>query len=125
MHHYTLSFTGAAGPQAIDVQVASTAPERMRGLLGRAPLQAAEGMLLVACRLIHTFGMGYPLDLVYLARDGRVLKVTSDLKARRIDGHWCAHSVLEMAAGEARRCGIEVGVQLPLQGAARAGACAA
>jgi uncharacterized membrane protein (UPF0127 family) len=114
MHHTTLRFAGNTGPQAIELRVASSALERMRGLLGCAPLQAAEGMLLLSCRLIHTVGMDYPLDLVYLARDGRVLKVTAKLPARRMDGHWRAHSVLEMAAGEAARCGIVAGMQLPL-----------
>ena len=125
MHHYTLSFTGAAGPQAVEVQVATTARERMRGLLGRAPLQAAQGMLLLSCRLTHTFGMTYPLDLVYLARDGRVLKVTSALAVRRMDGHWRAHSVLEMAAGQAGACGIVAGLHLPLDQARQRGACPA
>lgn len=121
MHHYTLRFTGNTGPQSLELLVAASALERMRGLLGRAPLKAAEGMLLLSCRLIHTIGMGYPLDLVYLARDGRVLKVTAALAARRMDGHWRAHSVLEMAAGEAARCGIAAGVQLPLQRIGQAG----
>jgi uncharacterized membrane protein (UPF0127 family) len=114
MRRHTLRFETARGPQALDILIAATARERMRGLLGRAPLQAFEAMLLRSCRLIHTVGMGYPLDLVYLRRDGTVLKVTAALPARRIDGHWRAHSVLEMAAGMAARCGIRAGERLPL-----------
>ena len=125
MQRHTLRFFGQHGPRAIELLIASTAPERMRGLLGRAPLQAGEGMLLVSCRLIHTFGMGYPLDLVYLARDGHVLKVTAALPKRRMDGHWRAHSVLEMAAGQAQHCGIARGVQLPLESIGRPAARAA
>lgn len=115
MDYHTLRFDGRSGPREIELQVATSTRERMRGLLGRAPLQTAQGMLLLSCRLIHTIGMGYPLDLVYLARDGRVLKVTAGLPARRMDGHWRARSVLEMASGEAERCGITVGVRLPLE----------
>lgn len=112
MHHHLLR-TDAGD---IDVMVAASAGERMRGLLGRAPLQASEGMLLLSCRMIHTIGMRYPLDLVYLARDGRVLKVTAALAPRRMDGHWRARHVLEMAGGEAARCRIVPGVTLPLDG---------
>lgn len=115
MQRRTVHFDLGCGPQALDVMVAATPLERMRGLLGRAPLQACEAMLLRSCRLVHTIGMGYPLDLVYLQRDGTVLKVTQALPARRIDGHWRAHSVLEMAAGMAARCGIRRGDRLVLE----------
>lgn len=121
MHHHVLRIDGGD----LQLMVASTAPERMRGLLGRAPLQGREGMLLLSCRLIHTFGMGYPLDLVYLARDGRVLKVTAALAPRRMDGHWRARHVLEMAAGEAARCRIVPGMVLPLAQIGHASAVAA
>lgn len=114
MHHHLLHTDAGA----IDVMVAASARERMRGLLGRAPLRAREGMLLLSCRMIHTIGMQYPLDLVYLARDGRVLKVTAALAPRRMDGHWRARHVLEMAAGEAARCRIAPGVTLALNGVA-------
>ena len=114
MQRQTVRFELGCGPQALDVMVAATPLERMQGLLGRAPLQAFEAMLLRSCRLVHTIGMGYPLDLVYLKRDGTVLKVTQALPARRIDGHWRAHSVLEMAAGMAATCGIRRGDRLLL-----------
>jgi uncharacterized membrane protein (UPF0127 family) len=114
MDRFELSVGGACGPRSIRLMVASSMLERMRGLLGRPDLQAAEGMLLQSCRLIHTFGMRYPIDLVYLDRKGRVLKVTPALPARRMDGAWRAHSVLEMAAGEAGRCGIVPGLELPI-----------
>lgn len=114
MHYHTLDFDGGAGHRRLSVMVAASAPERMRGLLGRPALQAGQGMLLMSCWLIHTFGMGYPIDLVYLRRDGRVVKVTPALAPRRVSGCWRAHCVLELAAGEARRCGIAPGVRLPL-----------
>lgn len=113
MDIYTIEFSGEAGLRRIKLAVASTPLERMRGLLGRPRLEPGEGMLLQSCRLIHTVGMRYPLDLVYLDRAGLVLKVTTDLPAFRMDGHWRAHSVLEMATGEAAVCGISPGVRLP------------
>ena len=114
MQRHTVRFELGCGPQALDIMIAATALERMQGLLGRAPLQACEAMLLHSCWLVHTIGMGYALDLVYLKRDGTVLKVTQALPPRRIDGHWRAHSVLEMAAGMAEQCGIRRGDRLVL-----------
>ncbi len=76
---------------------AVSAWERTRGLLGRAPLQADEGMLINECRLVHTLGMGYALDLVFLDRDGRVRKLVSGLKPLRMAGSFSASATLELA----------------------------
>lgn len=118
MNRISMQFTGAAGIQTVDVMVASTMLERMRGLLGRAALRQREAMLLQSCRMIHTYGMRYPIDVVYLNRGGKVLKVTEALVPRRMSGAWGADSVLEMAAGEARRCGIRAGLELPVAASA-------
>lgn len=115
MQHIPMTFSGAFGTRTVDLMVANTVFERMRGLLAREALRKQQGMLLQACRLIHTCGMRYPIDVVYLSRDGVVVKVTSALVPCRADGHWRAHSVLEMAAGEASRCGIRPGTVLPLR----------
>ncbi|PHV07908.1 hypothetical protein CSQ96_08445 [Janthinobacterium sp. BJB412] len=116
MHFHTLDFATAAGPASLRIMVAANAPERMRGLLGRPALAEGEGMLLLACRLVHTVGMRYPIDLVYLRRDGAVLKVTPALAPRRMGGCWGADCVLELAAGAAARRGIAPGARLPLDG---------
>ncbi|MRW90362.1 DUF192 domain-containing protein [Duganella sp. FT80W] len=99
---------------AIDVMVAASAPARMRGLLARPPLQAGQGMLIRPCNLIHTIGMAYAIDVVFLRRDGLVLKVASAVPPLRFRGHWRAHCVLELAAGEAARCAIVPGITLPI-----------
>lgn len=117
MNRVSMQFTGAAGAQTVDVLVAGSMLERMRGLLGREALRQREGMLLQSCRLIHTYGMRYPIDVVYLSRAGKVLKVTEALVPRRMSGALRADSVLEMAAGEARRCGIHAGLLLPIASA--------
>jgi uncharacterized membrane protein (UPF0127 family) len=48
---------------------------RLRGLLGRKPLQGngRQALWLVPCAGVHTFGMRYPLDIVFLDRGGAVL----------------------------------------------------
>lgn len=88
------------------VFVAETARERARGLLGRAPLKPGEGMYLSPCRAVHTFGMRYPIDLVYLDRSGRVCKLVEALKPWRFSGSLKARGTLELSAGEIRRLGL-------------------
>ena len=113
-----LRFQSEGRQHAIEVAVADTMLARMRGLLARPPLRTGEGMLIRPCNMVHTVGMGYPIDVVFLRRDGTVLKVAHDVPPLRMRGHWRAHCVLELQAGEARRCAIVPGMTLPLGGAA-------
>lgn len=109
-----LEFETFRGPQRLTVMLAATALSRMRGLLGRPALQRNEGLLLRPCNLIHTLGMRYPIDVVFLRRDGLVLKVAASLPARRASGHVRAQCVLELATGVAEHCGIVAGARLPI-----------
>lgn len=84
---------------------------RTRGLIGRPAPGPGNGVLIERCRQVHTFFMRYPIDVVHLDHSGAVLRVLT-LKPWRI-GPWIASSraVLELAAGEAQRLGIVMGVQ--------------
>ena len=75
---------------------------RLRGLLFRKPLAAGEGLILVPCSSIHTFGMGYSIDVVFLDPDCRVVRLVHALPPRRIRSAPGAKMVLELAAGEAK-----------------------
>ena len=50
----------------------ATGPVRGRGLLGRDRLDTGDGIYLVPCKWIHMFGMRFPIDVAFLAADGRV-----------------------------------------------------
>ena len=95
--------------------VADTMLARMRGLLGRKHLPGGEGILLRPCPSVQTFFMRFPLDVVFLDRDGVVLKIVENLKPWRSAGARRAHAALELAAGEAARVGITVGARLVAQ----------
>jgi uncharacterized protein len=94
--------------------VADSMFARMRGLLGRKGLDAGEGLLLRPAPSIHTFFMRFPIDVVFVARDGEVVKVVPALKPWRTAGARGARSALELAAGEAERRGIHPGMHLDL-----------
>jgi len=52
---------------------------RLRGYLGHPEPKPGEGMLLVGCSAVHMFGMGFPLDLVFLDRNGEVVDAVETL----------------------------------------------
>jgi uncharacterized membrane protein (UPF0127 family) len=85
---------------------------RMKGLLGRSSLEPGEGMLIRPAPSIHTFFMRFPIDAVFLSRDGEVLKVAAHVRPWRTRSCRRAHAVLELGAGEAARRGIALGDRL-------------
>jgi uncharacterized protein len=85
---------------------------RMKGLLGRRELEPREGLLIRPAPSIHTFFMRFPIDAVFVSRDGEVLQVAPDVKPWRIRSCRKAYAVLELAAGEARRRGVTAGDRL-------------
>jgi len=89
---------------------------RMRGLLGRRELPPGEGMLIRPAPSIHTFFMRFPIDVVFLSRDGDVLKIAPHVKAWRTRSCRRAYAVLELAAGEAERRGVATGQRLSAGG---------
>jgi uncharacterized membrane protein (UPF0127 family) len=81
------------------VDVADRGDTRRKGLLGRSSLSTGEGLWIVPCESVHTFGMKFPIDLVYLDRKKKVKKVRSGVPPWRLSACLSAHSVLELASG--------------------------
>lgn len=86
--------------------------ERTRGLLGREALSANQALWIIPCNSIHSVGMVYALDLVYLNKHSRVIKLVQELKPLRASFALRAHSVLELRAGEISRLNINEGDML-------------
>jgi len=82
---------------------------RARGLLGRDGLEPGGGMLIDRAGSVHMFFMRFPIDVVFLARDRRVVKVTHRLKPWRYAGARRAVAALELPAGRAEEVGVEPG----------------
>ncbi len=91
-------------------QVARTFATRLRGLLFRSPLAPGEGLLICPCNSVHTFLMGYPIDVVFINREKRVVHLIKEMQPQRISRLVRkAHSVLELPAGAVAESGTEVG----------------
>ncbi len=91
------------------VVVADRAHRRMRGLLGRKYLRQGEGMVLRPGWSIHTAFMRFPIDAVFLDADQVVIKIEHEIGPWRTVSCRGAREVVELAAGECRRRGLEVG----------------
>jgi uncharacterized protein len=90
-------------------RVARTHRARLRGLLGRRELGPGEGLLLPSTWSVHTLLMRFPIDVVFLDRDMRVLSIRGGLRPWRASFHRGASGVLELAGGECERVGLVEG----------------
>jgi len=82
---------------------------RMRGLLGRDGLEPGSGMLIDAAPSVHMFFMRFPLDVVFVDRDMKVVRVVERLRPWRVAGARRAAAALELPAGAAAAAGVNVG----------------
>jgi uncharacterized membrane protein (UPF0127 family) len=103
------------------VEVADRGPVRRRGLLGRQSLGEGEGLWIVPCEAVHTFGMRFAIDLVFLDRRNVVRKVRSSVPPWRLSGCLRARSVLELAAGTLKSISVRPGDTLHFSPASRSG----
>ena len=83
------------------IETATTRAARLRGLARRAALAEGEGLCIPRCRSVHTFGMRFALDLVWLDRRGEVVRVDRGVPPRRVSSCLRARSVVEVGAGRA------------------------
>lgn len=89
---------------------AVTLRDRLVGLLGHASLAEDEGLWIEPCNSVHMFGMRFPIDVVFVDAEGRVVRVVDTLRPWRmtlpVRG---ARAALEIPAGAAARTRTEAG----------------
>jgi uncharacterized membrane protein (UPF0127 family) len=99
------------------VEIADRGATRRKGLLGRSGLLAGEGLWIVPCESVHTFGMKFPIDLVYLDRNKKVKKTRSSVAPWRLSACLSAHSVVELASGTIQTTRTQLGDNLEFSSA--------
>jgi hypothetical protein len=105
-------YTAEGAPVASELEPAFDSARRKRGLLGRSSLAPSQALIIAPCSGVHTFRMQFPIDVIYAARDGRVVKLRPDLRPGRISLAVSAFATVEMAAGTIARIGLRVGDRL-------------
>ncbi len=95
--------------------IADTSAKRRRGLLKHTSLEPGEGLWIAPCEGVHTFGMKFTIDVVFLTRNKRVVKIRPNMVRGRIAFSLRAHSVLELPAGTVIGTDTQAGDQLEFE----------
>lgn len=90
--------------------IAGTSLKRVKGLLGRSGLKESEALLLKPCNSIHTFFMSFPIDVVFVDSQKKVVKTISDMAPFRMSGiYFRAHLAIELLAGTISKTSTQPG----------------
>lgn len=80
--------------------LAQTMIDRMIGLMGKENMNGFDGLLIKPCNSIHTFFMRFPIDVIFLTKEFKVVKVVENLKPWRMTGiYFSSAQVLELEGG--------------------------
>lgn len=97
------------------VRVATSWWPRLRGLLARPPLASGEGFWLAPCNSIHTVGMTYAIDVVFMDDADRIVAVAAEVAPLRFRwGPRGSCAALELPPGEAHRLELVIGERITL-----------
>ena len=95
------------------IEVADSSLRRMVGLLGKRSLARGCGLLIRPSQAIHTVGMAFPIDVLFVDKKYSVVGVREAIPPFRMTRvFWRALGVLELPAGTIRDSRTEVGDQL-------------
>jgi uncharacterized membrane protein (UPF0127 family) len=98
---------------SLGVKVADTPWKRLRGLLGKVRLLPNEGMWVVPSRGVHTIGLLFSIDLIYLDQHMRVVNLVEDLGPFRFAPFsFQAESVLELPHRAVYESGTQLGDEM-------------
>ena len=104
-----VELTRSDGRPVCRARVANAFVARFRGLMLTAALEPGTGLLFPRTSSVHTHFMRYPIDVVFLDADGRVVSIRPALRPWRFASSRGSSSVLELAAGEAARLELAEG----------------
>jgi len=97
------------------IGIADTSATRRTGLLKHTALEPGEGLWIAPSEAVHTFGMKFPIDVLFLDKKRRVLKIRSEMARSRMAFCLRAHSVLELPSGRAAAMQTVAGDQLEFE----------
>ena len=94
-------------------EVAETFFRRLKGLLGSPPLSDGEGLLLVNEKSIHTFFMTFPIDVIYINEQKKVIRTENNMLPNRIGKHLSeSRYILEVPVGTIEKSQTSINDQL-------------
>ena len=97
---------------ARQVETAFDSSSRRRGLLGRGGLADGHALVIAPCNAVHTVRMQFSIDILFVARDGRITKIVRRLGAWRAAMSLSAFATIELRGGALDDSPITVGDRL-------------
>lgn len=98
---------------ASEVMMGNTFYKRLAGLTNRSEMKKEQGLLLFPCRQIHTFGMCFPIDAVFLSKDNEIVYIEREMQKNHFGTYIKdAFSVLELCSGVTEENGLSIGDKL-------------
>jgi hypothetical protein len=98
------------------VYFAATPLKRMRGLLGRDSLGALEAMVIKPCNSIHTFFMRFPIDVLFINQESKVVKCIVNMPAFRLSPiSLTSQFVIELPVGTIKATNTTEGDQIAIE----------
>ncbi len=95
--------------------IADTSKTRKTGLLKHDRLERGEGLWITPCEGVHTVGMKFSIDVLFLDKKRKVLKIRAAMPRWRLAACLWAHSVLELPSGTAEEMKTTAGDQLEFE----------
>lgn len=90
--------------------------KRMKGLLGRRSLKDSEAMVIKPCNAIHTFFMRFPIDVLFVNKDNKVVKAITNLPSFRLSPIcFSSQFVVELPAGMIQTTRTTLGDQIAIE----------
>ncbi len=74
-------------------QIADSSKTRKIGLLKHERLEPGDGLWITPCEGVHTVGMKFPIDVLYLDKQRKVVKIRAAMPRWRMSACLWAHSV--------------------------------
>jgi uncharacterized protein len=97
------------------VKIAQTFVSRSVGLLDRVSLLKGEALVINPCNSIHMFFMKFSIDVLYLDKNNRIIKIVTDLKPWRLSQALFAQKVVELESGTIAQMRIKCGDIVKIQ----------
>lgn len=99
-----------------EAEVADTFFQRFRGLLGKKYLQPESGLIIAPCNSVHTIGMKFPIDVIFVDKENKICYIMRNMKKGKISPIISrAKMVIEFNAGMADRLQLEINDEIQLE----------
>lgn len=95
------------------IERAGSLSSQLKGLIGRRKFENGSAMIFPGCKQVHTFFMQFPIDILFINKDRKVIKIIENLDPGKITGYVKDSSdIIELPSHTVFDCRIVIGDEL-------------